>query len=81
MTIRVKTKRLLIFSVTVITCFILGGMAFTSYFMHAVYETEDLEIDADRVLALVLETYRNRLPDAKEVVWLLDEGHYEAEFA
>lgn len=79
MPIKVRTKRLLIWATAGVAILILGGIAFVSYFMHQVYEKEQLLGSGD-VPAAVRESFEKQFPGASKVVWESEENLFEAEF-
>jgi len=79
MPIKVRTKRMVVGAVAIVACLIVAGLAFVFYFMHSVYETEQL-VEPMEVPAAVRASFAKQYPDASEVVWESEDGLFEAEF-
>ncbi len=80
MPLRAGTRRWIIVASVIVALLLVGGFAFVSYFMHAVYETEQVLGDVS-VPAAVRESFAKRFPGASDVAWELEDDLYEAEFS
>jgi len=80
MPLKVSTRKRIRTASIAVVCILLAAIAFVFYFMHAVYEVEEILNPSD-LPREVLATFQSRFPEAADVIWKPDEGLYEASFS
>jgi hypothetical protein len=76
---RARWRHMLIGATALLACLLIGGFAFVFYFMHMVYEAEEV-LDPGDVPAAVRQDFEKRFPDAADTAWKFADNLYEAAF-
>jgi hypothetical protein len=79
MPLHAATRRRLVIAWAAAVVLILGGLGFVFYYMHSVYEADDV-LTAGSVPSVVRTNLEARFPGVGDVTWKFDDGHYEAGF-
>lgn len=74
-----QAKRVVIVATVVSVSLLVAGIAFVSYFMHAVYETEPAVINGE-ISPTITEAFHRQFQGATDVVWSFEDDLFEAEF-
>ena len=80
MALRSKTARMISLTSALLVGFIIGGFAFVNFFMHSVYEEEEM-LEGKAVPVAVRENFEKRFPGATVDLWEVDDGLYTALFS